>query len=102
MQKLICLFFFVPILGMNLSSCATPESTTGSTLRTEFLFDSAPFPSVHASTLVETAEGIVAAWFGGTREGDEDVGICMSMQVSGEWSDHYEVASGLHPDCPRF
>ena len=32
----------------------------------EFIFESAPFASAHASTIVETREGLVAAWFGGT------------------------------------
>ena len=35
----------------------------------EFIYESGPYPSVHASTIVETSSGeLVAAWFGGTRE----------------------------------
>ena len=50
-------------------------------VQSEFLFETAPFPSVHASTIAETREGLVAAWFGGTREGAPDVGIWVSRHV---------------------
>jgi len=35
----------------------------------EFIYEAAPFASAHASTIEETADGLVAAWFGGTAEG---------------------------------
>ncbi|HET9798648.1 MAG TPA: hypothetical protein VFP90_11685, partial [Gemmatimonadaceae bacterium] len=35
----------------------------------EFIYEHAPYPSAHASTIVETtSHELVAAWFGGTRE----------------------------------
>src|SRR5687767_15385741 len=67
----------------------------------EFIFESAPFASAHASTIVETREGLVAAWFGGTREGAADVGISMSRRVSGKWTSPVEVATGVIIDA-RF
>jgi predicted neuraminidase len=67
----------------------------------EFIFESAPFPSVHASTIAETKEGLVAAWFGGTREGANDVGIWVSRRVNGKWTPPVEVGTGLQPDGTR-
>jgi predicted neuraminidase len=59
----------------------------------EFLFDKAPFRSCHASTIVETESGkLLAAWFGGTAEGNRDVQIWWSRHDGNRWSDP-EVAS---------
>lgn len=58
----------------------------------EFVYERAPFPSAHASTIVETASGLVAAWFGGTAEKHPDVGIWRSRREEGGWSAPAEVA----------
>ena len=70
-------------------------------VRYEFLFETAPYPSVHASTLVETPDGLVAAWFGGTRESAPDVGIWLSSHVKGSWTTPREVATGVQADGTR-
>ena len=44
-------------------------------VKSEFLYEKAPFPECHASTIVAVKGGLLAAWFGGTREGHKDVGI---------------------------
>ncbi|MEZ5319240.1 MAG: exo-alpha-sialidase [Vicinamibacterales bacterium] len=60
---------------------------------TEFIAPAPPTPSAHASTIAETGDGLVAAWFGGTREGAADVGIWLSRQDrSGAWAAPVEVA----------
>lgn len=68
----------------------------------EFLFEEAPFKSCHASTIVETNDGtLVAAWFGGTDEGERDVGIWLSRKEGDRWTRPVEVANGIqyhHPD----
>ncbi len=70
----------------------------------EFIYDSAPFPSCHASTLEHTPAGIVAAWFGGTDEGEPDVGIWTSRRDSqtGKWSAPVEVANGIQSPEQRY
>jgi predicted neuraminidase len=68
----------------------------------EFLYEEAPFPSCHASTLAETPQGLVAAWFGGTREGATDVGIWLSRREGTRWSPPVEVANGVQTDETRF
>ena len=65
-------------------------------IKTEFIFRKAPFSQCHASTLAETKLGLVAAWFGGTREKNPDVGIWVSRQQSdGSWLPPVEVANGV-------
>lgn len=70
-------------------------------LKVEFIYDSAPFPQCHASTLAETPDGIVAAWFGGTRERHPDVGIWASRHQSGSWTEPVEIATG-ESDSGRY
>lgn len=60
-----------------------------------FIYESAPFPSCHASTLVEVSPGkLVAAWFGGTDEGAKDVQVWLSRFNGSMWTKP-EVAGTL-------
>lgn len=72
-------------------------------LSAEFINEDAPYPECHASTIVETAPGrLVAAWFGGTKERNPDVGIWVARQENGHWLPAIEVANGLQADgTPR-
>jgi predicted neuraminidase len=53
-----------------------------------FIFEKAPFPSCHASTLVEHEPGkLMAAWFGGKAEGAKDVEIWHSTFDGKAWTE---------------
>jgi predicted neuraminidase len=80
---------------------AAPQSGTAAIVSSELIYERAPFPSAHASTIVETRGGLVAAWFGGTRERHPDVGIWVSRRETTGWSTPVEVANGLQPDGTR-
>lgn len=76
--------------------CVSGASVSPAGLRgSEFIFVEAPFAECHASTLAQTPAGLVAAWFGGTEEGDRDVGIWISRRQDGGWSIPREVANGV-------
>ncbi len=78
-----------------------PQPQSG-VLKTEFIYDTAPFASCHATTLAETTDGtLVAAWFGGTAEGRSDVGIWSARLVAGKWTAPVELATGVQADGKR-
>jgi predicted neuraminidase len=66
-------------------------------MKAYFMFTEAPFKSCHASTIEETQDYLVSAFFGGTGEGNEDVGIWMCRKKKGEqeWSAPVEAANGI-------
>src|ERR1043165_3347408 len=72
-------------------------------LSAELINENAPYPECHASTIAEIAPGkMVAAWFGGTKERNPDVGIWFARQENGKWQQATEVANGVQPDGTRF
>lgn len=65
----------------------------------QYIYEKAPFPECHASTLVTAPNGkVVAAWFGGTEEGNVDVEIWFSDLDSAQknWSVPKMVADGVY------
>src|SRR5947209_5029236 len=100
-RRLPALLVLVPVLGAAVGEQAKDPASASAIVESEFVFQTAPFASAHASTLVETSDGLVAAWFGGSREGAADVGIWLSRRVKGGWTPPVEVASGVQPDGTR-
>jgi predicted neuraminidase len=71
-------------------------------LSKEFIYESAPFPSCHASTIAESAGGLVAAWFGGSDEGNVDVAIWVARHDGKSWSPPTAAADGREGDKKRY
>jgi predicted neuraminidase len=89
-------------LWLVLAAVAAQAQEPRAIVKTEFVYETAPFPQAHASTIVETPSGLVAAWFGGTRERNPDVGIWVSRSEGGAWTAPREVANGVQPDGTRL
>ncbi|NOY40959.1 MAG: exo-alpha-sialidase [Planctomycetes bacterium] len=71
-------------------------------LSAEFIYEDAPFPACHASTIAETPAGLIAAWFGGTDEKNKDVGIWVARHLDGKWTAPVEVANGVQSSELRY
>ena len=73
-------------------------------VKSEFIYtkDEVPFPSCHASTIEETKDGLIAAWFGGTHEKHPDVGIWVSRFENNNWTTPVEVANGVQHKTLRY
>ncbi len=63
-------------------------------IKRDYVFgDDRPFAQCHASTVLRTDDGqFLVAWFGGTHERHDDVGIWLSKGTPGNWSAPREVA----------
>lgn len=70
-------------------------------VKQEFIYDEAPFPKCHASTIAETSDGLLCAWFGGTDEGKQDVSIWLSRHGNEGWTRSAMIVDGSQPDGTR-
>ena len=57
-----------------------------------FVFTESPTPSVHSGTLAQLPGGeLLAAWFGGSREGAADVAIWGARRAGDDWSEPFVI-----------
>jgi len=89
-------------VSLGLFGAAPSQHAADAILKSQFIYEEAPFPSCHASTLEDTPDGLVAAWFGGTDEKHPDVGIWVSRLREDRWTDPVEVANGVESSSKRY
>jgi len=96
----ITLTLLLLVSGCDINNAETNTKASGDLLNpsgivlSEFIFEKAPFAQCHASTIAETEHGLVAAWFGGSRESEPDVSIWMSRLGRNGWLPVKKVADG--------
>lgn len=85
---------FIAAGGLPAFSQVRAQERQPGIVKTEFLFERAPFPSCHASTICEVDGSLLAAWFGGTRERALDVEIWFSRNDGQGWTEPVVLADG--------
>jgi alpha-L-rhamnosidase len=88
--------------SMAFAANAQPPVWRHGILTDEFIFNKAPYPECHAATIAQTKHGLVAAWFGGTKERNPDVCIWVSRLVNGKWTEGVNVANGIQNAALRY
>lgn len=107
-QKTILASCFLLLLssfawGKGESTNSDPKLNTISAkvLETKLIYQQEPYPSCHASTLVDTGDGILAAWFGGSFERHPDVNIYGAFYKNGKWGKPFQLADGIEHEFLR-
>ena len=98
MQLLKTIVFIGLLIVLTISILAQSPAV----IKSEFIYETAPFPECHASTIAEAKGTLVAAWFGGTKEKHPDVGIWVSRLEQRQWTAPVEVANGVESPTKRY
>lgn len=93
--SLLCLAF-ISARGQN-----QPGVISANLLETALIYENEPYPSCHASTIVDTGDGMLAAWFGGKHEKNPDVCIYGAFYRNGKWEKPFRMADGVENDLIR-
>ena len=101
-KKEITFLAMLMLLSSAYSQTISPGEIKAEILKSEFIYNQASFRSCHASTIIETNEGILVAWFGGTEEKNPDVCIYTSVYKNESWSNPQMVADGIMNDTLRY
>ncbi len=107
MRNLIVLFLFVNLLQAQQvveHNDVSPKMKHPAIRSEEFIYDldKAMTPECHASTIAISNGLVIAAWFGGTKEKNVDVGIWLSRKQAGSWELPIEVANGIQQNGERY
>jgi len=93
---IVAAFFFT-------SAISASAQTSWQKTSEEFICADPPFKQCHASTIVELAPGkLMAAWFGGSGEGQKDVTIWLSTKEKEKWTPPAIIANGIVNDTLRY
>jgi predicted neuraminidase len=84
------------------TTCIGADDARPGLIKSEFIYQTAPFPECHASTIAESQGALVAAWFGGKREKSPDVGIWVSRRAADGWTTPVEVVNGVQDATRRY
>src|SRR5438876_10903657 len=71
-------------------------------MKTEFIFERSTFAASHSSTIVETKNGLLAAWFSGPQARHPEVSLWSARHDRKTWSPPRKVVDGIQEDGRRY
>ena len=98
MPLILAILAMLPLL---LAAQPDPQKVTVRVLCAEPIFLEKHYEQCHASSIVDTGEGLVATWFGGTHERHPDVCIYVARMTDGVWGAPEQVADGVESELIR-
>lgn len=105
-RESLFLFFFILSFYGAIAQTLPPlgQAGTQGIISAELIYplDHKPTAECHASTLLETKDGLMCAFFAGTAERSDDVGIRLSFYKNGKWSWPVEIVNGYVNDSLRY
>ncbi|MBC8184514.1 exo-alpha-sialidase [candidate division KSB1 bacterium] len=109
-KTLLLLIPLSVIIAISFFFCTSKKDAGGEKVKhdafklEEFIYEIADAltPECHASTIAEVNGLLIAAWFGGTKEKNKDVGIWVSLKEKNSWSKPVEVVNGVQEDGTRY
>ncbi|MBQ1496805.1 MAG: exo-alpha-sialidase [Sphingomonas sp.] len=103
MIRILMLAMALPISAVPWGAPLAAAPGRDAVLLREFVYQRAPYPQSHASTIVQARDGtLAAAWFGGTHERHPDVEIWFARRGAAGWETPKSVANGIQPDGTRL
>ncbi|MBS7564906.1 exo-alpha-sialidase [Mucilaginibacter sp. Bleaf8] len=102
LKKYIAVLVLSCTLGMGSIYAQSATPWRKGIITDEFIYEKAPYKECHAATIAQTPAGLVASWFGGTKERNPDVCIWVSRYENGKWTEGVNVANGIQNDSLRY
>ena len=106
--QLVLVPFFIAVMTASLLADELPENATTPGTKGYvsgqliYALEGRPTPECHASTIVETNDGLAAAWFAGTEEKDPDVGIWFANHDENGWSKPRRLVDGSEGESEDY
>lgn len=91
MKKLILSFCFLFLI---ITSCHQKKSINFTLVSENYISDTLQYAQCHASTIIETENGLLVSFFGGPYERHPEVSIYTAAFENGQWRKPQKVADG--------
>ena len=102
-SRTLCSTVLAVLVMLSLPRGSVARDDQGGLIKRGFIFERGPYPTNHSSTIVETTNGLLAAWFGGPQARDPRNSIYGARYDGTNWQEPRKVIDGwdgsARPQC---